>query len=157
MKITLLTIGKTNDKYLLEGMDKYLKRLKHYITFKLTELPELRNTKNLSEDQQKNKEAELIFKNISTTDQLILLDEKGMNLSSMQFSGFLNKKMSSSVQHLVFVVGGPYGFSNEVYNRAHEKISLSRMTFSHQMVRLFFLEQVYRALTIMKGEPYHHE
>jgi 23S rRNA (pseudouridine1915-N3)-methyltransferase len=157
MKITFLTIGKTEDKYLLDGMEKYLKRLKHYIAFKVLELPELKNTKNLSEDQQKNKEAELILKNISNTDQLILLDEKGMNLSSTQFSGFLNKKMIGSIQHLVFVVGGPYGFSNEIYNRANEKISLSRMTFSHQMVRLFFIEQVYRAFTIMKGEPYHHE
>ena len=157
MKITFLTIGKTEDKYLLEGMEKYLKRLKHYITFKVLELPELKNTKNLSEDQQKTKEAELIFKNISNTDQLILLDENGVNYSSTQFSGYLNKKMISSVQHLVFVVGGPYGFSNEVYNRAQDKISLSKMTFSHQMVRLFFIEQVYRAFTIMKGEPYHHE
>ena len=157
MKITFLTIGKTEDKYLLEGMEKYLKRLKHYITFKVLELPELKNTKSLSEDQQKAKEAELIFKNISNTDQLVLLDENGVNYSSMQFSGFLNKKMIGSVQHLVFVVGGPYGFSNDVYNRAHEKISLSKMTFSHQMVRLFFIEQVYRAFTIMKGEPYHHE
>lgn len=157
MKITFLTIGKTEDKYLLDGMEKYLKRLKHYIPFKVLELPELKNTKNLSQDQQKSKEAELIFKNISNTDQLILLDENGMNLTSTQFSGFLNKKMTGSIQHLVFVVGGPYGFSPDVYNRAHEKISLSRMTFSHQMVRLFFIEQVYRAFTIMKGEPYHHE
>lgn len=157
MKITFLTIGKTEDKYLLEGMEKYLKRLKHYISFKVLELPELKNTKNLSKDQQKTREAELIFKNISNTDQLILLDENGKNLSSLQFSDFLNKKMTGSVQHLVFVVGGPYGFSNDVYNRAHEMISLSKMTFSHQMVRLFFIEQVYRAYTIMKGEPYHHE
>ena len=157
MKITFLTIGKTEDKYLLEGMEKYLKRLKHYINFKVLELPELKNTKNLSEDQQKIKEAELIFKNISNTDHIILLDENGVNYSSTQFSGYLNKKMISSVQHLVFVVGGPYGFSNEVYNRAQDKISLSKMTFSHQMVRLFFIEQVYRAFTIMKGEPYHHE
>ena len=157
MKITFLTIGKTEDKYLLEGMDKYLKRLKHYIQFNIVEIPELKNTRNLSQDQQKSKEAELIFKHISNTDQLILLDENGLNLSSTQFSGFLNKKMVGSVQNLVFVVGGPYGFSNDVYNRAHEKISLSRMTFSHQMVRLFFIEQVYRAFTIMKGEPYHHE
>lgn len=157
MKIKFITIGKTEEKYLLEGMEKYLKRLKHYIPFKIIELPELKNTKNLSEDQQKNKEAELIFKNISNTDQLILLDENGTNFSSMQFSGFLNKKMIGSVQTLVFVVGGPYGFSNDVYNRADEKISLSRMTFSHQMVRLFFIEQIYRAFTIMKGEPYHHE
>lgn len=157
MKITFLTIGKTEEKYLLEGMEKYLKRLKHYIAVKVLELPELKNTKNLSEDQQKSKEAELIFKNISNTDQLILLDENGVNLTSMQFSGYLSKKMVGGVQNLVFVVGGPYGFSNDVYNRAHDKISLSKMTFSHQMVRLFFIEQVYRAFTIMKGEPYHHE
>lgn len=157
MKITLITIGKTEDKYLLEGMEKYLKRLKHYIPFKILELPELKNTKNLSQDQQKNKEAELIFKNISNADDLILLDERGAELSSTQFSGFFNKKMIGSVAHLVFVVGGPYGFSNEVYTRANDKISLSRMTFSHQMVRLFFIEQVYRAFTILKGEPYHHE
>src|SRR5688572_17920593 len=117
MKITFLTIGRTEDKYLLEGMEKYLKRLKHYIPFKVLELPELKNTKNLSQDQQKTREAELIFKNISNTDQLILLDENGINLSSLQFSGFLNKKMIGSVHHLVFVVGGPYGFSNDVYNR----------------------------------------
>jgi 23S rRNA (pseudouridine1915-N3)-methyltransferase len=157
MKITLLTIGKTEEKYLLEGMEKYLKRLKHYLPIKLIELPELKNTKNLSEDQQKNKEAELIFKNISNTDQLILLDENGLNFSSVQFSGYLSKKMVGGIQNLVFVVGGPYGFSNDVYNRADDKISLSKMTFSHQMVRLFFIEQVYRAFTIMKGEPYHHE
>ena len=157
MKITLLTIGKTDDKYILEGMDKYLKRLKHYVPFRVVEIPELKNTKSLSQEQQKNKEAELIFKNISSTDQLLLLDENGLNFTSTQFSGFLNKKMVGGVQNLVFVVGGPYGFSNDVYNRSHEKISLSRMTFSHQMVRLFFIEQVYRAFTIMKGEPYHHE
>ena len=157
MKISLLTIGKTEDKYLLEGMAKYLKRLKHYISFDLVELPELKNTKNLSEDQQKSKEAELIFKNISASDQLVLLDENGTTFSSMQFSGFLNKKMIGSIQHVVFLVGGPYGFSKDVYNRANDNISLSRMTFSHQMVRLFFIEQVYRAFTILKGEPYHHD
>ncbi|MBC7744604.1 MAG: 23S rRNA (pseudouridine(1915)-N(3))-methyltransferase RlmH [Flavobacterium sp.] len=157
MKITLLTIGKTEDKYLLEGMEKYLKRLKHYVTFAVMELPELKNTKSLSQDQQKSREAELILKNISATDQLILLDENGMTLSSTEFSGFLNKKMSASVQQLIFIVGGPYGFSDDIYKRATEKISLSRMTFSHQMVRLFFIEQVYRAFTIIKGEPYHHQ
>lgn len=157
MKITLLTIGKTEDNYLKEGMEKYLKRLKHYISFKVHELPELKNTKSLSPDQQKAKEAELIIKHISNTDQLILLDEKGKELSSVQFSGFLNKKMLGSVQHMVFVVGGPYGFDAGIQNRADDKISLSRMTFSHQMVRLFFIEQLYRSFTILKGEPYHHE
>ncbi|MEO8795064.1 MAG: 23S rRNA (pseudouridine(1915)-N(3))-methyltransferase RlmH [Daejeonella sp.] len=157
MKITLLTIGKTEDKYLIEGIEKYLKRLKHYINFKIIEIPDLKNTKNLSQDQQKAKEAELILKQVENTDQLVLLDEKGMEFSSTHFSGFLSKKMLSSVQHLVFVIGGPYGFDPNVYQRADDKISLSRMTFSHQMVRLFFVEQVYRAFTILKGEPYHHE
>ena len=157
MKISLLVIGKTEEQYLQDGIAKYQKRLKHYINFKLVEIAELKNTKNLTEEQQKAKEAELIFKHISTTDQLVLLDEKGAEYSSMQFSGYLNKKMLASVQHLVFVVGGPYGFSQEVYNRAADKLSLSKMTFSHQMVRLFFIEQVYRAFTILKGEPYHHE
>lgn len=157
MKISLLTIGKTEEKYLKEGIEKYLKRLKHYITFQIIELPELKNTKNLSEDQQRDKEAELIFKNIATSDHLILLDERGQEFSSIQFSGFLNKKMLGSVQHLVFVIGGPYGFNERVYQRANDKVSLSKMTFSHQMIRLFFVEQLYRAFTILKGEPYHHE
>lgn len=156
MKITLLALGKTEDKYLLEGIEKYLKRLKHYVPFKIVELPELKNTKHLSTDQQKAKEAELIFKQITTTDHLILLDERGMEYSSALFSDFLNKKMIRSVQHLVFVVGGSYGFSNDIYTRSNDKISLSKMTFSHQMVRLFFVEQLYRAYTILKGEPYHH-
>lgn len=157
MKITLLTIGKTEDSYIKEGIEKYLKRLKHYISFKIVELPELKNTKSLTIDQQKAREAELINKNILNTDQLILLDEKGKELSSVQFSGFLNKKMLGSVQHLVFIVGGPYGFDPSIQNRADDKISLSKMTFSHQMVRLFFVEQLYRSFTILKGEPYHHE
>ncbi|SKB53430.1 23S rRNA (pseudouridine(1915)-N(3))-methyltransferase RlmH [Daejeonella lutea] len=157
MKITLLTIGKTEDKYLLEGIEIYLKRLKHYISFRILEVPELKGTKNLSQDQQKTKEAELIFKNINSTDYVVLLDENGLELSSKQFSMFLNKKMVGGQQHLVFVVGGPYGFSEEVYKRSGEKISLSRMTFSHQMIRLFFTEQLYRAYTILRGEPYHHD
>jgi 23S rRNA (pseudouridine1915-N3)-methyltransferase len=157
MKITLLTIGKTEDAYLKEGIDKYLKRLKHYIKFEITELPELRNTKALSQDQQKAKEAELLFKNLSNTDHVVLLDENGVELSSQKFADMLNKKMIASVQNLVFIIGGPYGFDESIYQRANEKLSLSRMTFSHQMVRLFFAEQVYRAFTILKGEPYHHQ
>ncbi|WP_026897929.1 23S rRNA (pseudouridine(1915)-N(3))-methyltransferase RlmH [Daejeonella oryzae] len=157
MKITLLTIGKTEDKYLIEGIEKYLKRLKHYINFKIQELPELKNTKSLSQEQQKSKEAEIVLKSLESTDHLILLDEKGLEFSSKHFSDFLNKKMIGSVQHLVFLIGGPYGFDPVLFQRAEEKISLSRMTFSHQMVRLFFVEQVYRAFTILKGEPYHHE
>ena len=157
MKITLLTIGKTEDKYLLEGLDIYLKRLKHYISFKILEIPELKGTKSLSRDQQKSKESELIFKNIHSIDHVILLDEKGQEFSSKQFSNFLNKKMVGGQQHLVFIVGGPYGFSEEIYLRSNEKISLSRMTYSHQMIRLLFTEQLYRAYTILKGEPYHHD
>lgn len=156
MKITLLTVGKTEDEYLQKGIARYLKRLKHYVPFKMLELPELKNNKNLSQDQQKAKEAEMIFKNISSTDHVILLDEHGQDFSSIQFSEFLNKRLTESVQHLVFLVGGPYGFDQTVYNRATGKVSLSRMTFSHQMVRLFFVEQLYRAFTILKGEPYHH-
>ncbi len=157
MKITLLTIGKTEDNYLKEGIEKYLKRLKHYISFQIIELPELKNTKNLSKEQQSEKEAELLFRHITSSDQVVLLDEKGKELSSVEFSGYLNKKMIGSVQHLIFVVGGPYGFDASVYARASDKVSLSKMTFSHQMIRLFFTEQLYRAFSILKGEPYHHE
>ena len=157
MKITLLTIGKTEDKYLLEGLDIYLKRLKHYISFKILEIPELKGTKSLSREQQKSKESELIFKNIHSSDHVILLDEKGQEFSSKQFSNFLNKKMVGGQQHLVFIVGGPYGFSEEICLRSNENISLSRMTYSHQMIRLLFTEQLYRAYTILKGEPYHHD
>ena len=157
MKITFLVLGKTEDSYLKDGIEKYTKRLKHYIKFEMIEIPELKNTKNLSEDQQKSKEAELISKQINANDIIVLLDEKGQEYTSMQFSGFLNKKMLSSVQNLVFIVGGPYGFENSLLTLASEKLSLSKMTFSHQMVRLFFVEQLYRAFTILKGEPYHHE
>lgn len=157
MKITLLTVGKTEDAYLKDGMDKYLKRLKHYIKFEIVELPELKNTKALSEQQQKTKEAELLFKNIASTDFVMLLDEVGAQHTSVQFSDLLNKKMIASVNNLVFIIGGPYGFDESIYKRANDKLSLSKMTFSHQMVRLFFVEQVYRAFTILKGEPYHHQ
>jgi len=138
-------------------MDKYLKRLVHYTSFKILELPELKNTKSLSEELQKSKEAELIFKQISPADHIILMDEKGEELSSVQFADFLNKKIVSNVQQLVFVVAGPYGFDTSIYNRANGKLSFSKMTFSHQMIRLFFVEQLYRAFTILKGEPYHHK
>lgn len=157
MKITLLALGKTEEKYLRDGIEKYLKRLKHYIRFEIIEIPELKNTRNLSEDQQKGKEAELIKKYLSNGDHVVLLDEKGEELSSSQFAAFINRKMLGSIQNLVFIIGGPYGFDNSIYTMASGKLSLSRMTFSHQMVRLFFAEQVYRAFTILKGEPYHHE
>ena len=157
MKLTLITVGKTEDAWLKDGIDKYLKRLKHYIKFEVIEIPELKNTKALSTEQQKAREAELILKNITGTDVVILLDENGTMLTSVEMAALLNKKMLASVQNLVFVVGGPYGFDDLVYQRANEKLSLSKMTFSHQMVRLFFTEQIYRAFTILKGEPYHHQ
>lgn len=157
MKITLLSIGKTEDAYIREGIDKYLKRLKHYTKLELVDLPELKNTKALTQDQQKSKEAELLLKKITNTDFVVLLDEKGMELTSSQFASYLDKKAIASTGTMIFIIGGPYGFDNSVYQRANDKLSLSRMTFSHQMVRLFFVEQLYRAHTIIKGEPYHHE
>jgi 23S rRNA (pseudouridine1915-N3)-methyltransferase len=157
MKITLLVVGKTEDKYLIEGIEKYLNRLKHYIGFNLLVIPDVKNTKNLSGAQQKTKEAELILKQISNPDTVILLDEKGKKYTSVSFADYLNKQMIGSVQHLVFIIGGPYGFDESIYKRANGSMSLSDMTFSHQMVRLFFAEQLYRAFSILKGEPYHHE
>lgn len=156
MKITLIAVGKTEDKYLIEGIDKYLNRLKHYINFNLLIIPDIKNTKNLTEAQQKSKEAELIAKQINPSDLVILLDEKGKKHSSVSFANYLNKQMIGSVQHLVFIIGGPYGFDESIYNRSNSSISLSDMTFSHQMVRLFFVEQLYRAFSILKNEPYHH-
>jgi 23S rRNA (pseudouridine1915-N3)-methyltransferase len=157
MKITLLVTGKTEEKYLIEGIEKYLNRLKHYIGFNMIVIPDVKNTKNLSEAQQKAKEAEMMLKHINNPDTVILLDEKGKKYTSVLFSNYLNKQMIGSVQHLVFVIGGPYGFDESVYKRANGSMSLSDMTFSHQMVRLFFVEQLYRAFSILKGEPYHHE
>lgn len=156
MKITLIAIGKTEDKYLIEGIEKYLNRLKHYINFNLVIIPDVKNTKNLTEAQQKSKEAEAINKQISASDVIVLMDEKGKKHSSVSFANYLNKQMIGSVQHLVFIIGGPYGFDESIYKRANTTISLSDMTFSHQMVRLFFVEQLYRAFTILKNEPYHH-
>ena len=157
MKIVLLTVGKTEDAYIREGIDKFVKRLKHYTRLEITDLPELKNTKALTQEQQKSKEAELILKKITVTDHVVLLDEKGLEFSSVQFADYLDKKAIGSVQTLVFIIGGPYGFDATVYQRANAQLALSRMTFSHQMVRLFFVEQLYRALSIIKGEPYHHQ
>ena len=157
MKITLVCIGKTDDQYIVKGMEVYLKRLKHYVNFQILSIPDIKNVKNLSENQQKEKEAQLLLKNVSNQDFLILLDERGKEYSSIEFSAFLEKQMVAGVTHIIFMIGGPYGFDDSVYQRANAKISLSRMTFSHQMVRLFFVEQIYRAYTIMRGEPYHHE
>lgn len=157
MKINLLVVGKSNNSSLIQLQSEYQNRLKHYINFEMLTIPELKNTKSLSEIEQKEKEGELILKQLDNTDELILLDEKGKLFSSVEFSTFISKKMLSSQKRIVFVVGGPYGFSPKLYNRANGLISLSKMTFSHQMIRVIFVEQLYRAFTILKGEPYHHE
>lgn len=157
MRITLLTVGKTNDLSFKNAISEYQKRLKFYISFDIEEIPSLKNTKNLTEDNQKQKEGELILKYLQPEDEVVLLDDKGSEFTSKQFASYIEKKSASGLKRLVFVVGGPYGFSQEVYQRANDKASLSRMTFSHQMVRLVFTEQLYRAMTIIRGEPYHHE
>lgn len=156
MKISLIVIGKTDEDYLRKGIEIFLKRIPHYIVFDMKIIPDIKNSKNLSELVQKEKESELILKLINTSDELFLLDENGIQLSSFEFSSLLEKKMIAGTKKIVFVIGGPYGFSQSIYNRANYKLSLSKMTFSHQMVRLIFLEQLYRAFTILKGEPYHH-
>ena len=157
MKITLLVVGKTDASYVNDGMHEYLKRLKHYINFNLEVIPDIKKGKKTSIEIQKAKEGELILSKLGPGKELHLFDEKGKMFSSKEFSQFLNKKMVSGPKEMVFVIGGPYGFSNDVYQRAASKISLSRLTFSHQMVRILCLEQFYRAYTILKGEPYHHE
>jgi 23S rRNA (pseudouridine1915-N3)-methyltransferase len=156
MNIKLIAIGKTDNKNLQMLIDDYSKRLSFYIKFDLEIIPDIKNVKNLSENQQKEKEGELILSKLTATDHLILLDENGTTHSSVGFSEFLQKKMNSGIKTLVFVIGGPYGFSENVYKKAQEKISLSKMTFSHQMIRLFVIEQFYRGYTILKNEPYHH-
>lgn len=157
MNIKLLAIGKTDDKNLQTLIEQYQKRLSFYVKFDLEVIPDIKNAKNLSEAQQKEKEGELILSKITPTDQLILLDENGKSFSSVGFSDYLQKKMNSGVKTLVFIIGGPYGFSDMVYQKANGKVSLSEMTFSHQMVRLFVVEQIYRAFTILRNEPYHHQ
>lgn len=157
MKVTLLCINKTTEKYLQEGIAIYENRLQHYCKFQRVEIPDLKNSKNLSFEQQKQKEAELLLSKINNKDFVVLLDENGKELSSVEFSKEINKWMNQSISHVVFVIGGPYGFEQTVYDRANLKLSLSKLTFSHQMVRLFFTEQLYRAFSILKGEPYHHQ
>jgi 23S rRNA (pseudouridine1915-N3)-methyltransferase len=157
MNIRLLAIGKTDNKDLQSLIDDYCKRLSFYVKFDLEIIPDIKNVKNLSEAQQKEKEGELILAKISPTDQLILLDENGKTYSSVGFSDYLQKKMNAGIKTLVFVIGGPYGFSETVYQKAQGKVSLSEMTFSHQMVRLFVIEQLYRGFTILRNEPYHHQ
>lgn len=157
MTIKLLAIGKTDSASLQDLITDYEKRLRHYIKFDLDIIPAIKNAKNLSEAQQKEKEGELILKKLNVTDVLILLDENGKQFGSMEFSNYLQKKMNSGIKQLVLVIGGPYGFSDTIYSKAQGKISMSKMTFSHQMVRLFVVEQLYRAFTILKNEPYHHQ
>jgi len=157
MNIRLIAIGKTDNKNLQSLIDDYQKRLSFYIKFDLEIIPDIKNVKNLSEAQQKEKEGELILARSTSSDQLILLDENGKAFSSVSFSEELQKKMNAGIKTLTFVIGGPYGFSDTLYAKANGKISLSLMTFSHQMVRLFFIEQLYRGFTILKNEPYHHQ
>lgn len=156
MKTILILVGKTQSKIFKVGIDDYVSRIEHYMPFSITTISELKNTKSLSEDQQKQKEGELILKEIQPSDTVVLLDEHGADFRSVEYANWLKQKQNTA-RRLIFIIGGPYGFSPDVYARANEKISLSRMTFSHQMVRLIFTEQLYRACTIIKGEPYHHE
>ena len=156
MKVELILVGKTTSKIFSEGIDLYSARINHYMPFAVTVIPELKNTKSLSESQQKAAEGELLLKRWQADDWVVLLDEDGKELRSVEFASWMERKRQV-LRRLVFVIGGPYGFSSAVEQRANEKLSLSKMTFSHQMVRLIFTEQLYRACTILKGEPDHHE
>jgi len=157
MKILLLAIGKTDEDYLITGIKKYVGRLGHYASFELKEIPDIRNRKTMSEEQQKKAESFLLLSQFQPGDHVVLLDENGTQHSSVAFAERIEKLMASGMKRLVFVIGGPYGFAQEVYDKANAKMSLSPMTFSHQMVRLIFVEQLYRAFSILKGEPYHHQ
>ncbi len=156
MKILLLVIGKTDEDYLITGIKKYVGRLGHYVSFEMKEIPDIRNRKTLSEEQQKKAESFLLLQQLQPGDHVVLLDENGSTFTSVGFAENLEKLMASGAKRIVFIVGGPYGFAQEVYDKANAKMALSAMTFSHQMVRLIFVEQLYRAFTILKGEPYHH-
>ena len=156
MKTQLILVGKTVNKHFVAGINDYVERISHYMPFDIVTIPELKNTKALTEDLQKEREGELILKLLQPSDTVVLLDEHGVEMRSIEFASWLQKKQQSA-RRLIFVIGGPYGFSPALYQRANEKVSLSQMTFSHQMVRLIFTEQIYRACTIIKGEPYHHE
>ena len=157
MKSLFIVIGKTTDKRLETLIDEYVQRINHYISFEIIVIPELKNAKNLSFEQQKSEEAELLKRQLQPGDYLVLLDEHGRERRSVEFAQWMQKRMTAAPRRLVFVVGGPYGFAPEIHKMAQEEISLSLMTFSHQMIRLLFTEQVYRAMTIIRGEPYHHE
>ena len=157
MKTLFIVIGKTTDKRLETLIDEYVQRINHYISFEIIVIPELKNAKNLSFERQKSEEAELLKRQLQPGDYLVLLDEHGRERRSVEFAQWMQKRMTAAPRRLVFVVGGPYGFAPEIHKMAQEEISLSLMTFSHQMIRLLFTEQVYRAMTIIRGEPYHHE
>ncbi len=157
MRITLLVVGRTIDKNIISGIDEYRQRVQHFIPFDIEVIPELKNARKMSEAQQKEQEGELILKSLNNGDHIVLLDEGGKEFRSTEFASWIEHKQNISVKRLIFVVGGPYGFSPKVYSVANEKISLSRMTFSHQMIRLLFVEQLYRAYTIINHMPYHHE
>ena len=157
MKTVLLMVGKTVEKYFIQAIEEYVQRTKHYISFDLEVIPELKNTKSLSEDRQKEKEGELILKSLQPGDTVVLLDEHGKEMRSIEFAEYMKRKLNTTNKRLVFIIGGRYGFSPAVYEAAQEKLSLSKMTFSHQMIRLIFVEQIYRAMSILNGSPYHHE
>lgn len=157
MEIILLTIGKTTTSYINTGIEEYLKRLSHYLPFRIKSLPDLRNARKLTIDQQKEAEGKALLAEITDSDMVVLLDEKGDMPTSMKFASWMEKMMGTGRKRLFFIIGGPYGFSADVYKRADHLLSLSRLTFNHEMVRLFFVEQVYRAMTILRSEPYHHE
>lgn len=157
MKIELAVIGKTSIGYLKQGIDEYIKRLKHYVPFEIKYIDDIKNTKNISEDQQKRTEGTKILSLLDKSDFVVLLDEHGKEYTSMQYSSYIQKRMLSGAKKVVFVIGGPYGFSQEVYDRANDKISFSKMTFNHEMIRLIFTEQLYRTYTIINHEPYHHK
>lgn len=157
MKTTLLVVGRTVEKHYITAIEDYLQRTKHFMSFDMEVIPELKNTKSLSAEQQKEKEGELICKALQSGDVIVLLDEHGKEMRSIEFADWMKRKMNTVNKRLVFIIGGPYGFSEKVYQLAHEKISMSKMTFSHQMIRLIFVEQIYRAMTILNGGPYHHE
>lgn len=157
MKIELVVIGKTTSRYLQDGIDLYCKRLKHYVPFELRCLPDVKTTKALTQERQKELEGEQFLSLLQPGDYLVLLDEHGKEYTSREYAAYIDRKMSVVPKRILFLVGGPYGFSHEVYSRADDKISFSKMTFSHEMIRLFFVEQLYRAMTILRGEPYHHD
>lgn len=157
MKIQLIAVGRMNDAPIVEATQRYIKRLKHYVPFEYIELPDVKNTRAMTEPQQKEAEGLVILNAVTNRDYVVLLDERGKEFCSREFAEYIDKRMANASGNIIFVVGGPYGFSDAVYQRADNKISLSRLTFSHEMVRLFFVEQLYRAMTILRGEPYHHD